>query len=43
VYRSVGKWDDEPVTPRRARMAGAVSIGVSILVIGAGRAIGYAL
>jgi hypothetical protein len=43
VYRSVAKWDDVPVTPPLARMAGAVSIGVWILVIAAGRAIGYAL
>ncbi|HLI85333.1 MAG TPA: DUF6644 family protein [Bryobacteraceae bacterium] len=43
VYRDVAKWDGTRVTPPLARMAGAVSIGVWILVIGAGRAIGYAL
>lgn len=43
VYRSVAKWDEALVTPPRARLAGAVSLGLWIMVIGAGRAIGYAL
>jgi hypothetical protein len=43
VYRSVAKWDEAPVTPPRARLAGAVSLGLWIMVIGAGRAIGYVL
>jgi hypothetical protein len=43
VYRSVAKWDDALVTPPRARLAGAISLGLWIMVIGAGRAIGYAL
>ncbi|HEY7387658.1 MAG TPA: DUF6644 family protein [Bryobacteraceae bacterium] len=43
VYRSVSKWDDAQVTPPRARLAGAISLGLWIMVIGAGRAIGYAL
>jgi hypothetical protein len=43
VYRSVAKWDDAQVTPPWARLAGAVSLGLWIMVIGAGRAIGYVL
>jgi hypothetical protein len=43
VYRSVATWDDALVTPGRARLAGAVSLGLWMLVIGAGRAIGYVL
>jgi hypothetical protein len=43
VYRSVAKWDEAQVTPPRARLAGAVSLGLWIMVIGSGRAIGYAL
>jgi hypothetical protein len=43
VYRSVAKWDEAQVTPPRARLAGAVSLGLWIMVIGAGRAIGYVL
>ncbi len=41
VYRSVGAWDARPLTPARARLAGAVSILCWICVISAGRAIGY--
>lgn len=43
VYRGVSGWDDARVTPFRARLAGAVSLGLWIMVIGAGRAIGYVL
>jgi hypothetical protein len=43
VYRSVAEWDDALVTPARARLAGAASLGLWIMVIGAGRAIGYVL
>jgi hypothetical protein len=43
VYHSVAKWDEALMTPPRARLAGAVSLGLWIMVIGTGRAIGYAL
>jgi hypothetical protein len=43
IYRSVTEWDDARVTPPRARLTGAVSLGLWIMVIGAGRAIGYVL
>jgi len=41
VYRGVGAWDSAPLTPARARLAGAVSIACWICVIAAGRAVGY--
>jgi hypothetical protein len=41
IYRSVGVWDSSPLTPTRARFAGAVSILCWICVIAAGRAVGY--
>jgi len=41
VYRGVGAWDSVPLTPARARWAGAVSIICWICVIAAGRAVGY--
>jgi len=41
VYRAVGAWDSVPLTPARARLAGAVSIACWICVIAAGRAVGY--
>jgi hypothetical protein len=41
IYRSVGAWDTQSLTPPRARIAGAVSLLCWISVIGAGRAIGY--
>ncbi len=41
IYRSVGIWDSSPLTPARARIAGAVSILCWICVIAAGRAVGY--
>ena len=43
VYRSVTEWDDALATPVRARLAGLISFGVWVMVIGAGRAIGYVL
>ncbi len=43
VYRSVGEWETAPEIPLRARLAGALSLGLWALVIAAGRAIGYAL
>jgi hypothetical protein len=41
IYRRVGAWDSDRITPARARMAGLVSIVCWICVIAAGRAIGY--
>ena len=41
IYRGVGLWDSSPLTPARARIAGAVSILCWICVIAAGRAVGY--
>lgn len=43
VYGSVAAWDDAAVTPMRARLAGAISLGLWMMVIAAGRAIGYVL
>jgi hypothetical protein len=41
VYRGVGAWDSDSLTPARARLAGAISIACWICVIAAGRAVGY--
>jgi hypothetical protein len=41
IYRCVAAWDSATLTPGRARLAGAVSIACWILVIAAGRAVGY--
>ena len=41
VYRRVNEWDDAPVTPLGARMAGGISLVLWVGVIAAGRAIGY--
>lgn len=41
IYRGVGAWDSDTLTPARARVAGAVSILCWICVIAAGRAVGY--
>jgi len=43
VYRGVTAWDRAPVTPLRARIAGAVSLALWFGLIAAGRAIGYSL
>ena len=43
VYRSVSGWDDAPVTPRGARIAGALSLALWFGLIACGRAIGYSL
>ena len=43
VYRSVSDWDLVPVTPWRARLAGALSLALWFGLIAAGRAIGYSL
>ena len=41
VYRRVGEWDLDPVPPRRARVAGAVSLVLWALIITAGRMMAY--
>jgi hypothetical protein len=43
VYRGVTAWDRAPVTPLRARVAGAISVALWVSLIAAGRAIGYSL
>jgi hypothetical protein len=43
VYRSVSTWDNAPITPLRARIAGALSLALWFGLIAAGRAIGYSL
>jgi hypothetical protein len=41
TYRSVGKWDLDPVPPRRARMSGWASIVLWAGIVAAGRMIAY--
>ncbi len=41
VYRRVGDWDLEPVPPRAARVAGALSLLLWAVIIVAGRMIAY--
>lgn len=41
VYRRMGKWDNDPVPPRQARVAGAASIVIWGLVIWLGRQFAY--
>lgn len=41
VFRGVAQWDRDPVPPKRARMAGAVSITLWGLIIVMGRLIAY--
>ena len=41
VYRRVGEWDLDPVPPRRARIAGALSLVLLALIITAGRMMAY--
>jgi hypothetical protein len=41
VYRHVAEWDGDPVPPRAARVAGAMSLALWALVITAGRMIPY--
>jgi hypothetical protein len=43
VFRKVSDWDRAPVTPARARMAGAVSIILWLSILASGRMIGYTL
>jgi hypothetical protein len=41
VYRRAAEWDDMPVAPVRARLAGLVSLVLWIAIIAAGRSIAY--
>jgi hypothetical protein len=41
VYRRVADWDLDPVPPRRARVAGGVSLVLWALIITAGRMMAY--
>lgn len=43
IYRRVSEWDRAPVTPLRARIAGALSLLLWFGIIAAGRAIGYSI
>jgi len=41
VYRKVGEWDLDPVAPKPARVAGAVSLLLWAFIVVAGRMIAY--
>jgi hypothetical protein len=41
VYRAIGEWDEAPVPPRRARIAGALSLSLWGTIIVLGRLIAY--
>ena len=41
TYRSVAKWDNEAKTPFGARLSGAVSVALWVLVVISGRLIAY--
>jgi len=41
AYRSVGRWERDPVAPLSARFAGAISILLWFGIVGAGRWIAY--
>jgi hypothetical protein len=43
TYRDVDKWDDDPVSPRAARLAGFLSITFWIGVVAFGRWIGFTI
>jgi hypothetical protein len=43
VYRSVAEWDLDPVPPRRARVAGGLSLLLWAVMITLGRMIPYQL
>jgi hypothetical protein len=43
AYQSVGKWDNDPVAPVSARIAGSVSILLWFAIVAAGRYIAYVL
>jgi hypothetical protein len=41
VFRSVSRWDHQPITPWRARMAGSVSLVIWTSIVITGRLIAY--
>jgi uncharacterized protein DUF6644 len=41
VFPSVAKWDADPVPPKAARLAGAVSLGLWVCIVFLGRMIAY--
>jgi hypothetical protein len=41
AYRSVGRWEQDPVAPLSARLAGVISIVLWFGIVGAGRWIAY--
>jgi len=41
IWRRVAEWDRDPVTPKRARVAGAVSLVLWTCIIFSGRMIAY--
>ena len=43
IFRNVDQWEEERVTPLRARMAGGLSLFLWFCIMAAGRAIGYTL
>jgi NhaP-type Na+/H+ and K+/H+ antiporter len=43
TFKSVAQWDHSPVTPLRARMAGAASLVLWTAILASGRMIGYTL
>ena len=43
VYRAIAKWDLDPVPPRRARVAGGLSLALWAVMITLGRMIPYQL
>lgn len=43
IYRGIAKWDLDPVPPRRARVAGGVSLALWAILITLGRMIPYQL
>ena len=43
VYRAIAEWDLDPVPPRRARMAGGLSLALWAVMITLGRMIPYQL
>ncbi|HEY5546481.1 MAG TPA: DUF6644 family protein [Gemmatimonadaceae bacterium] len=41
VYRRIADWDRDPVPPRQARLAGALSLVLWVIIITAGRMMAY--
>jgi hypothetical protein len=43
AFRSVAQWDKAPVRPPlAARLAGGISLGIWVIIVGLGRWIGFA-